>query len=210
LLDVRGRIVLVLDRHPAHVAAATRRRLAKHEDRLVVHFLPAHAPERNPDGHVWSQVKGLFRRTPVLATEDFDPGVENAMIGIARDRLLVRRVCDQSEVAYVKAAVHWDQQMQYTQEQHEQFKATFALRRRRQMIAVVPTVLLAVLIGTADGSSGTTLGGIPMSYALPVAFAGIVGVVLFAFKSWRCPACNRTLGKTMSPSFCARCGVPLR
>ncbi len=100
--------------------------------------------------------------------------------------------------------------MQYTQEQLEQFKSTFALRRRRQMIAIVPTVLLAVLIGATDESSGTTLGGIPISYLLPVALAGIAGILLFSFKNWRCPACSRYLGKTMSPSFCARCGAPLR
>ncbi len=107
LHDVRGRIVLVLDRHPAHVAAATRRWLAAHEDRIVVHFLPAYAPEMNPDEHVWSQLKGLFRRTPVLATEDFDAAVENAMTGIALDRSLVRRFFDHPDVAYVKAALHW-------------------------------------------------------------------------------------------------------
>lgn len=49
LHDDRGRIVLVLDRRPAHVAGATRRWLAMHEDRIVVHLLPAHAPEMKPD-----------------------------------------------------------------------------------------------------------------------------------------------------------------
>ena len=107
LHDVRGRIVLILDRHPAHVAAATRRWLAEHEDRVVVHFLPAYAPEMNPDEHVWSQLKGLFRQTPVLATEDFDAAVENAMIGIALDRPLVRRFFEHPDVAYVRAALHW-------------------------------------------------------------------------------------------------------
>jgi len=107
LHDVRGRIVLILDRHPAHVAAATRRWLAAHQDRIVVHHLPAYAPEMNPDEHVWSQLKGLFRRTPVLATEDFDAAVENVMTGIAMDRFLVRRFFDHPEVAYVKAALHW-------------------------------------------------------------------------------------------------------
>ena len=100
--------------------------------------------------------------------------------------------------------------MQYTQEQLDQFKITFALRRRRQMIAIVPTVLLAVLIGATDEQSGTTLGGIRLAYLLPVALAGIAGILLFSFKNWRCPACSRYLGKTMSPSFCSRCGVPLR
>ena len=72
-----------------------------------MHYLPAYAPEMNPDEHVWSRLKGLFRQTPVLATEDFDAAVENAMIGIALDRSLVRRSSDHPDVAYVKAVLHW-------------------------------------------------------------------------------------------------------
>jgi transposase len=107
LHDVRGRVVLILDRHPAHVAAATRRWLLAHHDRIVCHYLPAYAPEMNPDEHVWSQLKGLFRRTPVLATEDFDLAVENAMLGIVADRSLVRSFFGHPDVAYVKQALHW-------------------------------------------------------------------------------------------------------
>jgi len=106
LHDVRGRIVLVLDRHPAHVAGATRRWLAEHENRIVALFLPANAPEVSPGEHVWSQPKGLFRGTPAIATKDLDAGVENAMIGIALDRPLVRRFVDPPGVAYVEAALH--------------------------------------------------------------------------------------------------------
>ena len=61
----------------------------------------------SPDEHVWSRLKGLFRRTPVLATEDFDGAVENAMLGIASDRSLVRSFFDHPDVAYVEQALHW-------------------------------------------------------------------------------------------------------
>ena len=72
-----------------------------------MHFLPAHAPEMNPDEHVWSRPKGLFRRNPVLATEDLDAAVENAMIGIALDRSLARRFFDHPDVACVEASLRW-------------------------------------------------------------------------------------------------------
>ncbi len=100
--------------------------------------------------------------------------------------------------------------MQYTQDQLEQFKATFALRRRRQLISIVPTVLLAFFLGATDGRRGATFAGVPQSYVLCAALAGIAGLVLFSFRNWRCPACDRYLGRAMNPSFCSRCGVPLR
>ena len=100
--------------------------------------------------------------------------------------------------------------MQYTQEQLDQFKSTFAARRRRQLIAVVPVLLAAVTIGAADEATGTTIGGLPLSYALPVAIVAILGLLLFSFTNWRCPACNAYLGKAISPAFCSHCGTPLR
>ena len=100
--------------------------------------------------------------------------------------------------------------MRYTQEQLEQFKATYTLRRRRQLISIVPTVLLAFLLGASDGRHGSTFAAIPQSYLLVIALAGLAGLVLFSFRNWRCPACDRYLGKAMNPSFCSRCGVPLR
>ena len=100
--------------------------------------------------------------------------------------------------------------MQYTQEQLAQFQATFALRRRRQLIAIVPTVLFAFLLGATDGRHGARLAGIPQSYAMVTALVGVAGIVWFSFRNWRCPSCDRYLGRTMNPSFCSRCGIPLR
>jgi hypothetical protein len=100
--------------------------------------------------------------------------------------------------------------MQYTQEQLAQFQATFALRRRRQLIAIVPTVLFALLLGASDGRHGSHLAGIPQSFALFTALAGVAGIVWFSFRNWRCPSCDRYLGRAINPSFCSRCGIPLR
>ena len=37
-----------------------------------------------------------------------------------------------------------------------------------------------------------------------------VAVVLFSFVNWRCPACNKPLGRYGNPRFCFRCGAPLQ
>jgi transposase len=105
--DVRGEIVLVLDRHTAHTAAMTRRYLLTLGRRLTVHYLPAYAPDMNPDEHVWAHLKMLFRRDPLARFEDFDGSVQLTMENIAADRTLVKSFFGHPEVAYVKKALNW-------------------------------------------------------------------------------------------------------
>ena len=106
LHDIRGPIDLVLDKHPAHVAAAARRFVLAHP-RLRVHYLPSYAPDMNPDEHVWSYLKGMFRRNPLRQEESLDQSVETSMEQISTDRALVRTFFNHPDVRYVKKALHW-------------------------------------------------------------------------------------------------------
>jgi len=105
--DVRGHIFLVLDRHPAHVSAETRRFLAKKKARLTVHLLPAYAPDMNPDEHVWCYLKSMFRRAPMDSGESLTGAVTESMETIKKDRALVQTFFGNPEVAYVKEALSW-------------------------------------------------------------------------------------------------------
>lgn len=107
LQDVRGHIVLVHDRHPAHRAAGVRRFAQAHAARLSLHELPSYAPDLNPDEHVWSQLKSWFRRDPLRKDEDFHGAVEDVMTNIAADRPLVRSFFGHPAVTYVKDALKW-------------------------------------------------------------------------------------------------------
>ena len=107
LHDVRGEIVLVFDRHPAHRAASTRRFIRDHGDRLRVHHLPSYAPDLNPDEHVWSYLKGMFRREPLGEDEDFLDAVHMSMDEIRSNRKLVKSFFDHPAVEYVRTALHW-------------------------------------------------------------------------------------------------------
>lgn len=49
-------VILVIDRYSVHRGAA-RRLLARHPKRLWVEWLPAYAPELNPDEQVWNHTK---------------------------------------------------------------------------------------------------------------------------------------------------------
>ena len=53
-------MIVVTDRHPAHTSARVRRFLKRHEKRIQMHFLPAYAPDLNPDEHVWSMLCLLY------------------------------------------------------------------------------------------------------------------------------------------------------
>jgi transposase len=105
LHDVRGEIDLVLDRHPAHVAAATRRFVHAHRARLRLHFLPGYAPDLNPDEHVWTHLKALFRRQPLRPEEDLGSAVDASMTMIQEDRRLVRKFFHHPAVAYIRKAL---------------------------------------------------------------------------------------------------------
>lgn len=101
--------------------------------------------------------------------------------------------------------------MEYTEQQKATFKQQFAERRRRQIILAVPLVALAVgfALLTDEKGSGTPFG-VPMTVAGPAFVVLVLGALGFSLWNWRCPACNRYLGKGASPRFCAKCGVPLR
>lgn len=105
--DTSKSIVLIMDRHPAHRAAMVRRFLLANKRRIKVHYLPGYAPELNPDEHVWSALKGMFRRDTVEQDEPFDAAVDKAMATIKESKALVRSFFAHPEVAYVRQALKW-------------------------------------------------------------------------------------------------------
>jgi transposase len=107
LHDFSKPIDLIVDRHPAHVAAAVKRFVHENRKRLRLHFLPGYAPNLNPDEHVWTSLKGLFRRDPIHLNEDFSKAVTASMKDIQRDRELVRSFFHHPEVKYVREALRW-------------------------------------------------------------------------------------------------------
>ena len=65
--QVKQQIFLIVDRHPAHKAAATTRWLKANESRIRMLFLPTYSPDLNPDELLNQDVKtnALGRRRPV-------------------------------------------------------------------------------------------------------------------------------------------------
>ena len=100
--------------------------------------------------------------------------------------------------------------MQYLEQQLVEFKDEFAKRRRRQLLAVIPFLAIIVLRVALDRDAETSFFGLPNGVVIGGALVIVLGVVAFSLWNWRCPACSKYLGKGISPSFCSKCGVPLR
>lgn len=60
------KVFLIVDRHPVHRSRKVARWVAKHENRLALHFLPGYSPELNPDELLNQDVKtnALGRQRP--------------------------------------------------------------------------------------------------------------------------------------------------
>lgn len=100
--------------------------------------------------------------------------------------------------------------MEYSELQKHEFKSQFVARRRRQLIIAAPLVLIVILLVTANEEAGLVLGSIPILVFAPVALVAIIAGIIFSLINWRCPACNKYLGKTINPAFCSKCGTALR
>jgi hypothetical protein len=101
--------------------------------------------------------------------------------------------------------------MDYTEDQKQRLRGEFAVRRKRQLFVSIPLAVFMIgfLIVVDDKSKAPILGLSPAVLVVGFAVVMIAGVA-FSLINWRCPACRRYLGKHINPSFCHRCGAPLR
>lgn len=98
----------------------------------------------------------------------------------------------------------------FTREQQMEFKRLFALRRKRQIILAVPLIagMLAVIFSNATDREDIL--GIPLEIWAAGMLVVVLGGLLFSYLNWRCPSCDRYLGRAINPRFCTDCGVELR
>ena len=98
----RSRVVMILDRHPAHIAKSVARFVQEQAGRLELYFLPGYAPELNPDEFVWNHVKkkGVAKK-PLRQNESLKERVNADLQAIQRNPSLVRSFFHAPSVAYV-------------------------------------------------------------------------------------------------------------
>lgn len=98
----------------------------------------------------------------------------------------------------------------YTDQQKKEFKAAFAIKRRRRWLILLPVLAAVIFIVIVGRRPEGTLLGLHAAVWQPIIFAVVLAAVVFGFINWRCPACGRYLGRTFNPAYCPRCGIPLR
>jgi hypothetical protein len=101
--------------------------------------------------------------------------------------------------------------MEHTEQEKAAFKEQFGLRRKRQIILAIPLVALIVAFSVlADEQTGGSMLGLPIAVVGPAFAVLVVGAIVFSLRNWRCPACDRYLGKGINPRFCPKCGAALQ
>jgi hypothetical protein len=99
--------------------------------------------------------------------------------------------------------------LEYTDQQRAAFRDAYAKRLRKQLGMIA--VLFAVMTALAFTEDGATFFGIPGAVLGPISLvAVVVGWVIFQGRNWRCPACDKHLGRAFNPRHCRGCGVELR
>ena len=100
--------------------------------------------------------------------------------------------------------------MERTEGQKAEIRALFAIKRRRQLLISLPLIALIAGFAFLGNRNPGELLGIPATMVFPGFLAVIAGAIVFSLYNWRCPACNKYLGKQRSPQYCSKCGVALQ
>jgi transposase len=104
LHDVRGKIFLVLDQHPAHKAKDVATFVQSTGGRLTLCFLPGYSPDLNPDEWVWKAVKhDGVGKARALDKSQLLAAVIRAVDRLTKQPEIVRGIFSDPKLAYIGA-----------------------------------------------------------------------------------------------------------
>jgi transposase len=92
---------LIADRASFHPSKAVRRFICCHHKQLRLHYLPAYSTERNPDEHVWEDIKDKrLGRQPIKNKLDLKKQLNSALKSLQQKTARVRSFFKLSETQY--------------------------------------------------------------------------------------------------------------
>ena len=100
--------------------------------------------------------------------------------------------------------------MEYTEQQKLAFLTVYGERRKRQLMVSLPVIAMAFAVGLTEDRGSDAILGLPANLVGPLFLALVLAVLVFSFRNWRCPACEKYLGRSFNPKHCQNCGIQLR
>ena len=83
--------MLVLDKHPSHIANIVKDYVKGTKGKPEIYFLPGYAPELNPDEFVWNHMRANgTSKKPLKQNESLKMRVHDDLLNIKSSRSLVR------------------------------------------------------------------------------------------------------------------------
>lgn len=92
----------------------------------------------------------------------------------------------------------------------EAIKEAFRRRREKQRWVLMALLVMVVAVVSLADSRTQAVLGVPSAVWAPAVFSVIGGAFVYTLFNWRCPACNRYLGRQPSPRVCGKCGARLQ
>ena len=97
LRHLRGPVIIVWDNHGIHKGKAIRKLLARFP-RLTLEFLPAYAPELNPDERVWTAMKRDLANSSFRVRRDLRRGASASIAALRRSPRRLRACFTSSDL----------------------------------------------------------------------------------------------------------------
>jgi hypothetical protein len=95
-------------------------------------------------------------------------------------------------------------------DEDERIIQVFAKRKRIQYILTLPVVAVIVLLLIARVNPDFSVGPLSRDVFIGILIVLAVAALVFSLFNWRCPACNKYLGREFSPKHCSSCGKKLQ
>ena len=105
LLDVKGKVFLIVDNVSYHKSAEVRTWVEQHSNRIELFFLPGYSPDLNPDEWVWKNVKSdhVARTVPDRPGQLYEIA-EKALRMLRNTPEKVRSFFSDPHLAYIRRA----------------------------------------------------------------------------------------------------------
>lgn len=88
--------------------------------------------------------------------------------------------------------------------------AEFNIRKKHQWIISIPLFIIIIFFLIINDKKEFTAFGLSFIELLYLFIAIIIAAIIFSFYNWRCPSCEKYLGKGINPKFCSKCGAKLQ